>query len=244
MLSDRQQNFVREYCVDFNATKAYIRAGYSEGGASTGASLLLANPKVQEAVEVQKMRVAAAAGLSAATILQEWMAVALGDPRRLIHSRVGCCRYCYGIDHKRQWTRVEYMSAMEDALAVDRPAPPMAGGIGFDLKLEPNPDCPECGGEGLQRVWMADMRSLDAATARLIAGVKQTKEGIEVKFRDQDNALQYLAKYLGMLTEKRELSGPGGGPIPLQAMAVQDMTDEQLLALVTGGGPLLLEGEK
>lgn len=42
--------FIREYVQDFNATRAYVAAGYSENGASQGASRLLANVNVREAL--------------------------------------------------------------------------------------------------------------------------------------------------------------------------------------------------
>ena len=39
-LNDRQRLFVAEYLVDRNATRAYIRAGYSPDGARQSASRL------------------------------------------------------------------------------------------------------------------------------------------------------------------------------------------------------------
>jgi phage terminase small subunit len=50
MRDPRQKIFVREYVQDFNATRAYIAAGYSEQGARAGASRLLANVNVQQEV--------------------------------------------------------------------------------------------------------------------------------------------------------------------------------------------------
>ena len=49
-LTDKQEQFCREYLTDFNATAAYIRAGYavqSEASANAAASRLLVNVKVQ-----------------------------------------------------------------------------------------------------------------------------------------------------------------------------------------------------
>lgn len=245
MLTDRQQNFVREYVKDFNGASAYRRAGYSTGGADSGASILLSNPKVQAAVEAQKAIVAELANLTAARILEEWAALAFADARKITHTRVSCCPYCYGIEHKRQWTRGEYASALDKAMSSNKPMPDLEGGIGYDRKQPPNPECPECSGDGIARAWICDMRDLDPITARLVVSVKQTRDGVEVKLRDQSEPLQYLAKYLGMLTEKRELSGPNGGPIPLAAVRADDLTDDELAAIVRGGpGPLLLEGEK
>lgn len=49
---DRRMNlFVNEYVQDFNGARSYIAAGYSENGASAGASRLLANVKIRQAVE-------------------------------------------------------------------------------------------------------------------------------------------------------------------------------------------------
>ena len=47
-LTAKQTRFCQEYVVDFNATQAYARAGYSETGAAQSASALLRNPKIQE----------------------------------------------------------------------------------------------------------------------------------------------------------------------------------------------------
>lgn len=49
-LSPRQEAFCREYLIDKNGTKAAIRAGYKERGASQQASVLLGYPKVQRRV--------------------------------------------------------------------------------------------------------------------------------------------------------------------------------------------------
>ena len=50
-LNEKQKTFCREYLVDLNATQAYIRAGYSEKGASVSGSQLLANPSVQAFIQ-------------------------------------------------------------------------------------------------------------------------------------------------------------------------------------------------
>lgn len=50
-LTPKQQRFVEEYLVDLNGTQAAIRAGYSAKGASVQACRLLANAKVQAAIQ-------------------------------------------------------------------------------------------------------------------------------------------------------------------------------------------------
>lgn len=49
-LTDRQKEFVRQYLVDLNATKAAIRAGYSERTAYSVGQRLLKNVEIQRAV--------------------------------------------------------------------------------------------------------------------------------------------------------------------------------------------------
>jgi phage terminase small subunit len=57
-LTAKQQLFITEYLVDFNATQAAIRAGYSERTAQEQGSRLLSNVMVQEAiVEARKGRI-------------------------------------------------------------------------------------------------------------------------------------------------------------------------------------------
>lgn len=50
-VNDKQKAFCREYLVDNNATKALIRAGYSEKGAGVAANKLLKKPLVREYLE-------------------------------------------------------------------------------------------------------------------------------------------------------------------------------------------------
>lgn len=104
-----------------------------------------------------------------------------------------------------------------------------------DSTLPPNPACKACRGLGIAFVEVADTQSLPERSRRLYAGAKQTKDGVEIKMRDQDAALRNLADYLGMLNKsKGELSGPGGGAIPISsAVRVEDLTDEQLEAFIT-----------
>ncbi len=47
MLNDKQSAFVREYLVDFNATQAAIRAGYSKKTAAQLGHTLLRNVEIQ-----------------------------------------------------------------------------------------------------------------------------------------------------------------------------------------------------
>lgn len=53
-LNDRQQRFAAEYLVDYNATQAAIRSGYSEKTARQMGSENLSKPDIQEAIRARK----------------------------------------------------------------------------------------------------------------------------------------------------------------------------------------------
>lgn len=59
-LNDKQAAFVREYLVDFNATQAAIRAGYSSKTAGQIGHELLKKPEVQAALSEGQKRLAEA----------------------------------------------------------------------------------------------------------------------------------------------------------------------------------------
>ena len=52
-LSGKQELFCQEYSKDFNQTQAYIRAGYSEKTASSGANRMLKQDKVK--IRIQQL---------------------------------------------------------------------------------------------------------------------------------------------------------------------------------------------
>lgn len=51
-MTEKQKAFIREYLVDFNATKAAIRAGYSENAASEQGYDNLRNPQIKHEIDV------------------------------------------------------------------------------------------------------------------------------------------------------------------------------------------------
>lgn len=52
-MTDKQARFVEEYCVDFNATQAAIRAGYSAKTARSQGARLLTNVDIRRAIETR-----------------------------------------------------------------------------------------------------------------------------------------------------------------------------------------------
>lgn len=236
--TERQAAFVREYVKDWNATQAAIRAGYSERTADEQGCRLLANTRVRSAIERRREQIVALADVDAAMVVRELLDVATADPRELVSIHRDCCRYCYGIDHRRQWLLSEYEGAVREAMRDGQPPPLFEGGIGYNATHEPNPECPECFGRGVETVIVKDTRKLSPQAAKLYAGAQQTKDGVKALGRNQNEALMALGRYLGMFKDRSELSGPGGGPIPLVAATVNlnELTDAQLMSLAMGGG--------
>lgn len=73
-LTEKQAMFAKEYIIDFNGTQAAIRAGYSEKTANEQSSRLLANVKIQKAVQKsiadRKQRVEVTADYVLSTIVE------------------------------------------------------------------------------------------------------------------------------------------------------------------------------
>lgn len=82
-LSHMQRQFVEEYLIDLNASKAAARAGYSAKTAQRIGSELVRNPKVLTAVEEAMARRSSRTNITADRILQELARVAFFDIRKL-----------------------------------------------------------------------------------------------------------------------------------------------------------------
>lgn len=205
----KQRKFAIEYLVDFNATKAAIRAGYADGpGAQVQGARLMANAMVMATIESHLRDRAIAAGLTRESAIRDLLEIAR-DPR-------GCCRYCHGLEHQYQWTEKEYSRALDRALSDGKPAPDAAGGFDYVKRREPLDDCPECKGEGV------------ALNARKLPE----------KSSDRVKAYALACQIAGLITNKSEVSGPGGSPIQLQAVRPASEWTEDELALYLASAPL------
>ncbi len=209
-LTQKQTAFVREYLIDLNGKRAAIRVGCSEKSAEVTASKWLRLAKVQDALAAAQKARAERTDITADMVLQQWWKLATADPNRLVQHRRVCCRHCWGADHKYQWRASEYQAAMvkadEDAGGGDPKYPSDAGGYGFDATREPNMNCPECRGEGIGEVYIHDSRKAGDAQI-LYAGAEQGVNGVKIKIRDQDKALELVAKHLGMFKDEINLGG-------------------------------------
>lgn len=240
--SKRVPRFVEEYVKDRNGTQAAIRAGYTANidAACTTAVRLLGDPRIQALIVDEMARVSKEATVEAADVLREYLALASADPSKIVQVRRVNCRHCHGVNHEYQWKARQYAEACEraerDAAASKEPVqyPDCSGGFGFRGNGEPHPECPECDGEGVEDIFFKDTEGLTGNERKLIAGVKRTRDGLEIKMRDQDGALKILAQYAGVLIERKELTGKDGKPLIPGAPPVELPNDPQALGALYG----------
>jgi phage terminase small subunit len=216
-LTPKQALFVREYLIDLNATAAARRAGYKGTRFECSAKWLLSRPHITAAIDAALAERAERTQITADMVLERWWQIATADPNDVVQFRRNACRYCHGDNHMYQWRDViEYTEACEKARDRDKPEPKDDGGYGFDANDAPNPDCPRCNGNGYGFTHISDTRKLNGPAKLIYAGVKETRDGVEVKLADQAKALENVARHLGMFKERVEHSGPNGSAIQVE----------------------------
>lgn len=83
VLNGKQLRFIDEYLIDFNATQAAIRAGYSKRSASEQGYDLLRKPQIQQAIQAKQKELASKAGITRERIVAEVARIAFADVRKL-----------------------------------------------------------------------------------------------------------------------------------------------------------------
>lgn len=232
-LTDKQRRFVDEYLLDLNATQAAIRAGYSSKRASEIGYQLLQKTTVQVFLTERREELAAKTAITPEAILQRWWELANVDVNEIVEYRRQNCRHCWGIEHGYQWTHGEYEKAQRDADAEDKDSPSCDGGFGFDQNRDPNPKCPECGGDGRGKIHVHDTRRLKGAARRLYAGVHQGKDGLKVLVDERMKALDNVSRILGVYNDKRDDAGKAlaAEKLRLENERLRKSLDEEIKAL-------------
>ena len=245
-LTDNQERFVQELIKGKKQREAYKIAypaslKWKDNSVDNKASLLLKNVKVMQRYDELKSRLIKESEdeciVTTKDVLKHWYSIATADPNEIIHLRRVCCGHCFGINHEYQWRdEKEYNQSVQSAtkIATEQDKEPIIpsniGGYGFDRTIRPHPKCPICMGEGHAETHIEDTRHLSKKAKLLYAGVKQTSTGIEIKFRDQDKAMENIARHLGMFVEKHEITGKDGGPIK-QEIDLSKLSIEELKLL-------------
>lgn len=229
-LTRKQEVFINEYLIDFNATRAAMAAGYSTTSARVIGGENLLKPAIAQEIARRTAILTAKAELRVEDVVRAIAQILRADVRELVQYHHVACRYCHGDCFLYQFTPQEFRVAQSEFLQSADGKAGMAfdpkGGDGYDAKRDPNPDCPECFGEGEGRVSISDVRALSSDAAALYAGVKQTSAGVEVLLHSKDKAIELAARYLGM--HKLDLNIAAG-------INAKDLSDDELAAIVRGG---------
>lgn len=212
VLTGQQEKF----CVAFvnNGGNEYVAYKDSFAGGVTmkdsnirkAASRLLKQAKVVARINQLRDKLVDLTNFGAADVVEHLKKIALADPNELVSYRRYNCRHCYGRGNEYQWVDenefARAVAATIDTNAVSKrkkSLPTDEGGYGFKKHADPSPKCPVCQGSGQEALHIADTRRLSDAGRKLYAGVKKTKEGIEIKMHDQTWALGLLAKHFRVI---------------------------------------------
>lgn len=179
-LTTKQRLFVDEYIIDFNASKAALRAGYSEKTAYSIGFENLKKPEIENAIDEAIVARTKRMHITQDHVLGMWWQIANADYNELSSVRRVACGYCYGDNIT--------MADDDDAREIDP-------------SRKPNPDCGICRGEGAPHVHIADTSKLSPSAKLLYQGAKETKFGIEVMTADRMKALDNVARHLGMFKD-------------------------------------------
>lgn len=227
----RQGIFVREYIKDLNGTQAAIRAGYSTERPDVQASRLLGDSRVQAAIRELRDELLSRIEANGEDVLRTLVSQLHADINEISQYRRICCRHCWGELGQDGYRRAYQCSPFEYERAklkhdekrakllkdsndvVDIGEFPSVENDWYDRRREPNPECPECFGEGVGEVFFGDTRKLSKAAMTLYGGVKKTKEGIEIVIANREKVIDQLARVLGLFKDK-EASNNGVSMTP------------------------------
>ncbi len=79
MLTPKQERFCQEYLIDLNATRAAIRAGYSEKTANNQSSRLLVNVGIQNKIAELKSKLSKKTNITAEAVINELAKIAFAN---------------------------------------------------------------------------------------------------------------------------------------------------------------------
>lgn len=74
-----------------------------------------------------------------------------------------------------------------------------------------------------EEVYIKPTATLSDMKKKAISSIKQTKDGIEIKFHDKEKALEMLGRHLGMFKDKVEVSGDMKVNNPYAELTTEDL---------------------
>ena len=195
VLTSKQTRFLHEYLKDLNGAAAAVRAGYSQKSARATASALLALPHVKAELSTLERQQLDRAGVTAAGVLEQLRRIAFFDIARIYEERnelelIDCkCELC------QRWELKESLGKGSKSHG-PRPHEPKALTVTVKRMKHPADWPPEC------RVALANYETV---VRNLTAGDGKVDVVLKVKLEPKLQALEMLAKHLGLLVERQEV---------------------------------------
>lgn len=197
--SPRELAFARYCVVSSSPTEAARKAGWGAAGAANAANFLMRRKDIRELIRQAEEEHLQQIDLTASKIVNYWHLISHAE---LPLPDVGCCRYCYGTDHAYQYTLNEYRDALRAHTLLqlkkqqkDRREFDDRGGLGYDSRRPPSPDCPECHGVGINLPLVIDRERLTPAQRMALDEVKVNKDGsVSLRMRDRSRAMENLQR--------------------------------------------------
>lgn len=246
-LDPRRLRFIKAYPTARSGTQAAILAGYEPKRASQQSSYLLAIPLVREMIEQEMKRLLLRLELDSNVVVKYWWDIATAE---LPLPEVGACRYCHGIDHRYQFTLDEHRNAMRahTAAQLKLPGPRRIpfdelGGIGFDRRKKPDPNCPECNGIGVNYMPVIDRDKFTPAQRAAIDEVRVHKDGsVSLKMRDRSRAMENLQSLLNIMPGKKQDELDPAAPLERQLDML--LTAAAAKGLIALPGPTMIDHDQ
>lgn len=205
VLQDREERFVQAYIERFSVAEAARAAKFSQASAYK----LMAKASVQARIrEVLKPRIEKM-GIDADALVNIWAKALTFDVNEIVQYRRYCCPFCYSEDGSPLLAPEEYYKEKKKyddrrLYKPDMPEYPPYEKEWWDRSLPPKNSCPNCHGNGIGEVFIADTTKLSPFAKYMYCGVREGKDGIEVVMLNKEKAADNLAKALGLFREKEE----------------------------------------
>ena len=174
--------FLTEYMRNGNngmAAWMFSHPGSQPKSAAVNAYQALKRPRMVVWLATERARLALHHQISRDGVMAEFLAIVRADPNELMQMRAVACGNCWGAERET-----------------------------LGRWAEPDPDCPDCMGEGNSVPWFSDTRKLSPEARALFAGVKISKDGATILTHDKMAALVNIGKILGAYEKDNKQKAP------------------------------------
>jgi len=229
-VSNIEERFLHDWVTHYNDPGISAKkAGYPVARARELGYRLLSQPRIQQRLQEIEQEMLEKTSINAEQLFREIVTANLRLARAKVPVQlwVPPCRYCYGENNEYQRTVEEMATDLDEFLKrpqrLNKHLFDKKGGDGYDTRLPPYSDCPNCHGEGDHAnpiIRFKDSRFFTPEERELWGGVRYTKSGIETIWRDQAAARSFLGDLALRMAEYRK---PDEKQVDLSEMTITQL---------------------